>query len=119
VINENNELIGELSVQFFEPSEVALENELLDDKVLWIGFGMRPELTGKGYGSQFVHECAEYAVSHFRYEGKYVGLGVYTFNQRAIKAYKKAGFEIYHENSYLKDDKNIESFWMRKLIVKG
>lgn len=34
VLNENCELIGELSVQFLYPSEVALETELGDHKVI-------------------------------------------------------------------------------------
>jgi len=117
VVDENNQLVGELSVQFFPPSEVALEDESSDREILWIGFGMKPELTGKGYGPKFVSECAKYAVSHFNYEGKYVGLGVYAFNQRAVKVYKKAGFEVYRENKDEEDGENIKSYWMRKQIT--
>ena len=47
---------------------------------------MRPDLTGKGYGLQFVNKCAEYVIFHFNYKGKYVGLGVYTFNTRGYKS---------------------------------
>lgn len=65
-----------------DPAEVALENEMLSTKILWIGFGMRAGLAGKGYGLK----CAEYAIFHFNYKGKYVGLGVYTFNIRGYKS---------------------------------
>ncbi|MDF2673447.1 MAG: N-acetyltransferase [Clostridiales bacterium] len=115
VINESDELIGELSMQFFDPKEVAID-ELQDLQVLWIGFGLKPELNGKGLGVEFVTRCVEFGVSHYNYKGKYVGLGVAEFNQRAVKAYIKAGFDVYHREMDELYGKEIEAVWMKKQI---
>ncbi len=56
-----------------------------------IGLGMKPELTGKGMGLDFLKAGLSYAIS--KYNPKVITLLVATFNERAIKVYKKAGFE--------------------------
>jgi len=112
-LDENGDLIGELSTQWLDPGEVALEEEMAD-KVLWIGFGMKPEMTGRGYGPGFVHACADYAVKRFDYRCKYVGLGVYAFNKRAVRAYEKAGFAVYCTNMREKKGRKLKSYWMRR-----
>lgn len=56
-----------------------------------IGLGMRPDLTGKGSGANFVNLGVSYAKKHFY--GDQIRLTVATFNQRAIRAYEKAGFK--------------------------
>jgi ribosomal-protein-alanine N-acetyltransferase len=57
-----------------------------------IGLGMKPELTGKGIGLDFIKAGLEYAV--FKYNPLEITLSVATFNERAIKVYKKAGFKL-------------------------
>lgn len=116
VLSENNELIGELSVQFYDSKEVVLNKECPNAKILWVGFGLRPDLTGKGYGENFVKSCVNFAIAHNNYKEKYVGLGVYKFNQRAIKTYKRAGFEPYNEDSETIDGTAYEAFYMRKKL---
>jgi len=56
-----------------------------------IGLGMKPKLTGKGLGLDFLKAGLNYAIS--KYNPKEITLSVATFNERAIKVYKKAGFE--------------------------
>ena len=101
VLNEEGELVGELSVEFFDEDDNYTEysefnnKELINQRELWIGFGMRPDLIGQGRGGEFVTACVGYAVNQTQYQGEYVRLGVAEFNQRAIRAYEKAGFEIF------------------------
>lgn len=78
IVEKGNEEIG-----FF-----CFENE--GDSVD-IGLGMKPELTGRGMGLEFLKAGLNYAIS--KYNPKAITLSVATFNERAIKVYKKAGFE--------------------------
>lgn len=57
-----------------------------------IGVGLKPELCGIGLGNTLMYllkmECKK------RYNNKKIVLEVRCFNERAIKCYKKAGFNI-------------------------
>ncbi|WP_214875083.1 GNAT family N-acetyltransferase [Exiguobacterium sp. CH10] len=53
-----------------------------------IGFGMRPDLTGKGYGKSFVTYVMERAAER----GGPLRLTVASFNERAIHLYETLGF---------------------------
>jgi [ribosomal protein S18]-alanine N-acetyltransferase len=77
VRDESGKLIG-----FFE---LRLEK---DDVV--IGLGLRPELTGRGLGGEFVAAGIAFAQRKFR--PTRFRLSVATFNKRAIKVYERAGF---------------------------
>lgn len=57
-----------------------------------LGIGMRPDLCGHGTGAAFVRAVAEEALR--RVPDQEIDLEVLTWNQRAIKAYRKAGFSI-------------------------
>ncbi|MBB6454134.1 ribosomal-protein-alanine N-acetyltransferase [Salirhabdus euzebyi] len=59
-------------------------------KVMEIGLGLAPEITGKGYGKDFVKAGLQYAKTHFVCS-KFT-LFVATFNKRAINVYQKVGF---------------------------
>jgi hypothetical protein len=54
--------------------------------------GMRPDLTGRGLGEEFVHAGLRFARE--TYSPPAFRLTVATFNQRAIRVYERAGFEI-------------------------
>jgi len=101
VLDEGEELIAELSIEFFDESGQYTnyldfgDETLINTRQLWIGFGLRPDLVGQGNGAGFVTACLEFALARFPYHGKYAHLGVAEFNQRAIRAYQKAGFQIY------------------------
>jgi ribosomal-protein-alanine N-acetyltransferase len=62
-----------------------------NDETVEIGLGMKPELTGKGQGLNFIDAGLRYVIS--AYNPKEITLSVATFNERAIKVYKKLGFE--------------------------
>jgi ribosomal-protein-alanine N-acetyltransferase len=101
VLSPEGELVGELSIEFLDEEDKFAEysefgdKELINQRELWIGFGLRPELVGQGRGAGFVTACVEHAVAQSQYRGEYVRLGVATFNERAIKAYEKAGFQVF------------------------
>ncbi len=61
-----------------------------DGTALDVGLGMRPDLTGQGHGREFLdvilrHAARAYAPAGFR-------LTVATFNERARRLYRNAGF---------------------------
>ena len=80
VLNEDNELIGFYSYTF-------------QDKIMWIGFGLKPDLTGQGLGADFIRAGIEHGIEHFDYQKDIIMLAVAEFNKRAIKLYKKLGFK--------------------------
>ncbi|WP_133580097.1 GNAT family N-acetyltransferase [Aureibacillus halotolerans] len=77
---------------------VTMYNELVgffsvykgEDSTFDIGLGMRPDLTGKGEGVKFLNAGIAFVKSEFK--PKKITLSVATFNQRAIKLYRKVGF---------------------------
>ncbi|MCA0985394.1 GNAT family N-acetyltransferase [Halobacillus yeomjeoni] len=78
-VYEEGELIGFFT---FHPNE----NGGVD-----IGLGLRPDLSGKGFGRTFVEEGLSYAHKH--YNPTEFTLSVAAFNERAIVVYERAGFE--------------------------
>jgi [ribosomal protein S18]-alanine N-acetyltransferase len=56
-----------------------------------IGLGLRPELTGNGRGSKFLTAGMGYIKSHF--SPVKITLSVARFNERAIKVYRRIGFQ--------------------------
>ncbi len=83
---------------------------------MWVGFGMRPDLTGSGLGYEFISECISYAVDKHEYKGEYVRLGVAQFNKRAIKTYEKNGFEVFDTVKADINGTEHEVSFMRKLL---
>jgi ribosomal-protein-alanine N-acetyltransferase len=79
VLNEDDELVGWAS--FYT-----------EDDEFWLSLGLRPDLTGQGFGEEFVSECITYAISHYELINDTIKLAVALFNQRAIKVYQRAGF---------------------------
>jgi len=104
VLNENNEHIGELNIEFYEKNDgdyisyEELNKEKKENAEMWIGFGLKSSFTGKGLGCEFVSACVDFARELNQYKGEYVSLAVAKFNQRAFKVYRKAGFEAYGEH---------------------
>ncbi|MDG5785953.1 GNAT family protein [Evansella sp. AB-P1] len=89
--NEREELIGYIC--FGESARVPGGYNFgiyEDSSVLDIGLSLTPNLTGKGYGNQFLHEIIHFSK---RFNKPTLQLVVATFNERAIKVYKKASFK--------------------------
>jgi [ribosomal protein S18]-alanine N-acetyltransferase len=80
VDDEQGELIGIFSFK------------KLSRKGVRIGLGLRPDLSGHGYGLAFVQAGIEFGKQ--RYAPTSFQLTVAIFNERAIKVYKRAGFTI-------------------------
>ncbi len=78
-VMENRELIG-----FFSANKV--NNHTVD-----ISLGLRPDLTGKGIGMEFLRNGMDFIKN--KYKPKKMTLSVASFNQRAIKVYRKIGFK--------------------------
>jgi [ribosomal protein S18]-alanine N-acetyltransferase len=122
ILNQEEELVGELSIEFFDEEGDYTEysefgnKEVINQRELWIGFGLRPDLIDQGRGAGFVTACVEYAVKRSQYRGKYVRLGVATFNKRAIKAYEKAGFQTFERVIGTISGKTFECVHMRKKL---
>lgn len=61
-----------------------------NENLIDIGLGLRPDLTGKGLGTEFLITGLDFGKQ--LYETKGFRLSVATFNKRAIALYKKVGF---------------------------
>ena len=122
VLNSDGELIGELSIEFFDEQgqytdyRVFGNETLINERELWIGFGLRPDLVGKGLGTNFVMACVDFAVQNFYYHRDYVYLGVAKFNQRAIKTYNRVGFQEFNQTTGDIAGRMFEVVHMRKRI---
>ncbi len=63
--------------------------------VLDIGVGLRPDLTGKGLGLDFLSDILDFAGNRFQPE--YFRVTIADFNQRSQKTFQRLGFEeTYH-----------------------
>ncbi|QOV12628.1 GNAT family N-acetyltransferase [Viridibacillus arvi] len=101
VVTKDNDIIG-----FFSFNQV-------DINTIDIGLGMRPNLTGNGNGLEFLKAGIEFAES--KYTPRKIMLSVATFNQRAIKVYRKIGFE---EVDTFMQDTNGDSFEFLKMTYQ-
>lgn len=103
VIDKNDEIIGFFSFSF-------------SNGIMSIGLGMKPSLTGKGLGEEFINMGIKFGINHFSYANDYITLDVASFNKRAIKVYERIGFKII---GYYKQNTNggeYEFVRMRKRI---
>jgi len=126
-LDESGALVGELTLGFLDRADEWVSWEdiqagRLEGCILWIGFGLRPDLTGQGLGLSFVNACADFAARFARqqygYRGEHIGLGVYQFNQRAIRVYERAGFVKFAERSAQVNGRELPAQRMKKKIVE-
>jgi [ribosomal protein S18]-alanine N-acetyltransferase len=79
VDDQTGELVG-----FYEFTRVR------DGDVVEVGLGLRPDLTGRGLGGDFIDGALEFGRRRFR--PRAFRLAVAAFNERAIQVYERAGF---------------------------
>lgn len=82
IYNESNKLVGNCSFYYIE-------------EFFCVGVQMRPDITGKGFGTEFVKSIIDFGRQKYSYD--YIDLTVAKFNKRAIKVYKKLGFKVIEE----------------------
>lgn len=89
VVDENQDVIGFYCVG--SPAQVfaGMLVGVYDQPCLDVGFGMRPDLTGQGLGTEF---CTFILNDIKGLSSNPIRLTVTTFNHRAIHLYEKLGF---------------------------
>lgn len=97
--NMNNELIGNCSFDFDE------------DKIM-LGVQMRPNLTGKGMGTEIVKRILDFGKEKYKFNE--IELFVAKFNKRAIRIYEKLGFKTIDEFIWNVNEEEKEFIAMRK-----
>jgi ribosomal-protein-alanine N-acetyltransferase len=78
VVDDHGELVG-----FF--------NFVHHGSEIRLGLGMRPDLTGRGLAQPFIQTGLDYARAEWR--PRRFRLWVAAWNERALRAYRRAGFE--------------------------
>jgi [ribosomal protein S18]-alanine N-acetyltransferase len=93
VRDEQAQLVGYFcfgtSAEPWDHEKSALYNNHTE-RALTVGLGMRPDLTGQGLGATFIDAGLAFARDQFQPDS--FKLYVLSFNQRAIRAYERAGF---------------------------
>lgn len=82
---ETGELVGFLELTAIE-----------EQRLVEIGLGLRPDLTGRGLGPDYIGTAMAFARE--RWHPSTFALDVFPWNERAIRAYERAGFargEVY------------------------
>lgn len=71
-----------------------------DGPAIEIGLGLRPDLCGKGVGTEFVDQMISLIDAHYQFDK--LAVRVAAFNQRAAKVYRRCGFrdvKVIQQNS--------------------
>jgi len=79
----------------------------------WVGIGIgEREYWGKGYGTDAMKLCLQYAFMELGVQR--VSLGLHEYNLRALKSYEKAGFRLEGRTrqDVLREGKRTDTFWM-------
>ena len=90
VLDQNDSLVGFFCIGGSAQVPVGRQFGAYSEALADIGIGMKPELTGKGYGAIFFSFVLEHVQDIFK--GVPIRLTVAKFNQRAIHLYEKFGF---------------------------
>jgi RimJ/RimL family protein N-acetyltransferase len=95
VTGPDGDLLGYLCFGIDATVPAGRELGLYEDDALDVGLGMRPDLTGRGLGLDFVLAGLDFA--RRTYAPRAFRLTVAAFNRRAVKVYERAGFGIVRE----------------------
>ncbi len=99
IYNEKNELIGNCSFDY-------------DEGQIMLGVQMKPDLTGKGMGTEIVETILNFGREKYKFNN--IELLVAKFNKRAIRVYEKLGFKIIEEFVWNVNGEEKEFIAMRK-----
>ena len=94
VFDDAGELVGYFCFGADATIPEGRKRGLYGDDALDVGLGMRPDLTGRGRGLEFVKTGLRFAEEKFLPPA--FRLTVAAFNGRAVKVYEAAGFEVIH-----------------------
>ena len=79
----------------------------------WVGLGIgEREFWSKGYGTDMMKLCLQYAFTELCVER--VSLGLHEYNPRALKSYEKCGFRLEGRTrkDVMREGKRYDSLWM-------
>ncbi len=79
----------------------------------WVGIGIGDrEFWGKGYGTDMMKLCLQYAFTELNL--RRMSLGLMEYNPRALRSYEKAGFRLEGRtrSDICRDGKRYDSLWM-------
>ena len=79
----------------------------------WVGIGIgEREFWGKGYGTEMMKLCLQYAFIELNVHR--VSLGLHEYNPRALRSYEKAGFRMEGRTrqDLMREGKRYDSLWM-------
>jgi len=90
IVRSESELIGYFCTGKTAQIPIGSQFGAYSKDLLDIGLGMKPDLTGRGYGSEFFRFILGHLIDTTAYES--FRLTVAIFNTRAIALYEKHGF---------------------------
>lgn len=90
VLDDTDELVGFFCIGSSAQVPVGSQFGAYSENFIDIGIGMKPELTGRGFGFIFFSLILQYI--HANFENTPFRLTVAKFNQRAIHLYENLGF---------------------------
>ena len=107
-ILQNDEVIG----FFLLGPDARVCGGTYDESALDIGFGLRPDLTGRGRGSSYFNAVLSYIEGQT--PGRLLRATVVAWNQRAIRLCQRAGFRVLGHFISLHEDKKEEYVMLLK-----
>jgi RimJ/RimL family protein N-acetyltransferase len=84
-----------------------------EPEVLDFGIGLRPDLTGKGMGGEFVREIMDYAID--AYQPQILRVTVATFNSRSLRVFRSLGFKETFQ--FTRDLVDIKFIQLEKMLI--
>lgn len=79
----------------------------------WVGLGIAErDFWGKGYGTDMMRLCLQYAFLELGLER--VSLGLHSYNTRALRSYEKCGFQMEGRTrqDVMREGQRTDTFWM-------
>ena len=79
----------------------------------WVGIGIGDrQFWGKGYGTDMMKLCLQYAFTELNVQR--VSLGLHEYNPRALRSYEKAGFRLEGRTrqDLMREGKRYDTLWM-------